>query len=378
MTVTPSLKSLLLAVFASGTFVRSDLHADPQAVAQDLTVYHIGNSLTRNLPLDRLKALFASAGTTYRYGQQLGPGFRLEMHLINAKPGTPSAKIGRYNLVEPYSQYSDAFKKFTFDAVVLQPFQMPLDLEAKTEKAPYFTLGDLQAASAFIDYARGKTKPGKGRWDLENPNTDHVACERFYIYATWPGPEVVQAHQPPNFAAYYAQPYKEGKVSCADFYTQLVNRLNERHPDLPVPVRMIPAGEIFAALDEKIRTGKLPGIAEFYARNQPYFIKARRNNPKPSPFDPDAFDPAAGVLNLFADGIHLNDQPHNGEDSGTIGSYVAALTVFSTLSGKCPVGLTAAPYEQFNAKADAALIEALQQTVWSVVAGHPHSGVKKP
>jgi hypothetical protein len=84
------------------------------------------------------------------------------------------------------------------------------------------------------------------------------------------------------------------------------------------------------------------------------------------------------VLNLFADGIHLNDQPHNGEDSGTIGSYVAALTVFSTLSGKCPVGLTAAPYEQFNAKADAALIEALQQTVWSVVAGHPHSGVKKP
>jgi hypothetical protein len=84
------------------------------------------------------------------------------------------------------------------------------------------------------------------------------------------------------------------------------------------------------------------------------------------------------VLNLFADGIHLNDQPHNGEDSGTIGSYVAALTVFSTLSGKSPIGLTVAPYEQFDAKADAALIEALQQTVWSVVAGHPHSGVKKP
>jgi 3,4-dihydroxy 2-butanone 4-phosphate synthase/GTP cyclohydrolase II len=68
---------------------------------------------------------------------------------------------------------------------------MPLDLEATTEKPPFFTVGDLQAASAFIDYARGKTKPGKGRWDLENPNTDHVACERFYIYATWPGAESV-------------------------------------------------------------------------------------------------------------------------------------------------------------------------------------------
>jgi len=348
------------------------------AIADDLTVYHIGNSLTRNLPLDRLKALFADADVSYNYGQQLGPGFRLEMHLINAAPGTPIARIGRYNLVEPYSQYSDAFKKFTFDAVVLQPFAMPLDLEAKTEKPPFFTLGDLQAASALIDYARGKTKPGKGRWDLEHPNTDHLACERFYIYATWPGAEVVQVHQPPTFAAYFEQPYPGGKISCADFYTQLVNRLNQRHADLPVPVRMIPAGEVFAALDVKIRDGELPGIVEFYTRNQPYFVKARRNNPKPSPFDPEQFDPAAGVLNFYADGVHLNDQPHNGEDSGTIGSYVAALTVFSTLSGKSPVGLTAAPYEQFDAKADAALIEAIQQAVWSVVAGHPHTGVVKP
>jgi hypothetical protein len=31
----------------------------------------------------------------------------------------------------------------------------------------------------------------------------------------------------------------------------------------------------------------------------------------------------------------------------------------------------------FDAKADAALIEAVQQTVCSVVVGHPHSGVKK-
>lgn len=347
------------------------------SAAEPLRVYHIGNSLTRNLPLDRLKALFADAGIAYDYGQQLGPGFRLEMHLINAAPGTPVAKIRRYNLVEPYSQYSDAFKKFTFDAVVLQPFQMSLDLEAKTAKAAFFTFGDLQAASALMDYARGRTKPGQGRWDLEHPNTDHVACGRFFIYATWPGAENVLAHQPPTFASYYAQPYRNenGKMSCADFYHQLVNRLNERHAGLPQPVRLIPAGEVMAKLDALIREGKLPGIAAFYARNQPYFVKARRNNPKKSPFDPDAFDPQAGVLNFYADGIHLNDQPHNGEDSGAIGSYVAALTVFTTLSGKSPVGLTVAPYEQFDAKQDDELIQALQQAVWSVVAGHPLSGV---
>jgi hypothetical protein len=368
-----NLRRLLLA-FA---LVAAALLFKLQVRAEPLRVYHIGNSLTRNLPLDRLKALFADAGIAYDYGQQLGPGFRLEMHLINAAPGTPIAKIGRYNLVEPYSQYSDAFKKFTFDAVVLQPFQMPLDLDAKTDKAPGYTLGDIQAASALIDYARGKTKPGKGRWDLENPNTSHVASERFFIYATWPGAENVLAHQPPTFADYYAQPYRNenGRMSCADFYHQLVKRLNERHADLPQPVRLIPAGEVFAKLDALIREDKLPGIAAFFARNQPYFVKARRNNPKQSPFDPDAFDPKAGVLNFYADGIHLNDQPHNGADSGTIGSYVAALTVFSTLSGKSPVGLTAAPYEQFGAKQDAELLKALQQTVWSVVAGHPLTGV---
>lgn len=68
----------------------------------------------------------------------------------------------------------------------------------------------------------------------------------------------------------------------------------------------------------------------------------------------------------------------NGEDSGTIGSYVAALTVYSTLSGQSPVGLTTAPYEQFDAKADAGLIEALQETVWEVVSNHPHTGLGGP
>ena len=66
----------------------------------------------------------------------------------------------------------------------------------------------------------------------------------------------------------------------------------------------------------------------------------------------------------------MNDQPHNGNDSGTIGSYVAALTIFATLTGNRPVGLTVAPYEQFDARMDTALVRALQETVWDVVADH--------
>jgi hypothetical protein len=106
---------------------------------------------------------------------------------------------------------------------------------------------------------------------------------------------------------------------------------------------------------------------EVNERNQAYFIKSRRNNKKPSPFDPEKFDPSAGVLNFYADGVHMNDQPHNGVDSGTIGSYVAALTIFATLTGNSPVGLTATPYEQFDEKTDAGLVKELQETVWEVV-----------
>jgi hypothetical protein len=39
-----------------------------------------------------------------------------------------------------------------------------------------------------------------------------------------------------------------------------------------------------------------------------------------------------------------------------------------TLTGDSPVGLTAAPYEQFEEKMDADLVRVLQATVWEVVA----------
>ncbi len=40
----------------------------------ELRVYHIGNSLTRNIPLERLQNLFESVGGKYEYGTQLGGG----------------------------------------------------------------------------------------------------------------------------------------------------------------------------------------------------------------------------------------------------------------------------------------------------------------
>jgi len=344
---------------------------------KDIRVYHLGNSLTRNIPVERLAELFEAAGGEYDYGIQLGGGHQLQQHLSKRNHGNKPGE-GQYNLKKPYGEYDHAFKNFKFDAVVLQPYHEPLDAEATSfDRWPWYTAGALQAASEFIDYARGKTEPGEEAWHRRNPNTEHVATDRFYIYATWPWVREILPGK--TYSEVWESEFDGGKLPCRGYFRTLVEKLNERHPDLPVPVRMIAVGEVFNQLDKKIRAGELPGIAEFYERNQSYYIKARgpkKENSKGATFHPEEFQPDAGVLNFYADNTHLNDQPHNGKDSGTIGSYVAAITFYATLTGESPVGLTVKPYEMFDAEQDAELIKALQETVWEVVTTHPQSGVR--
>jgi hypothetical protein len=344
----------------------------------DLTVYHLGNSLTRNIPLERLQLLFESEGGSYGYGIQLGGAHKLEQHLSKRNHDNAPGE-GRYNTVEPYGEYDNAFKNYKFDAIVLQPYLSVLDKEIKvTDIWPYFEAGAIQAASEFIDYARAKIEPGDEMWHRIHANTGNVASGNFYLYATWPRAEHILAFEEPTYAAYYEQSFKEGSIHCKQYFEKLVNRLNEMHPDLPEPVRLIPAGQVLAELDKKIRNGNLPGISEFYERNQDYYIKSRRNNNRPSPFDPDTFQSETGVLNFYADAVHMNDQPHNGKDSGTIGSYCAAVTIYAVLTGLSPVGLTAGPYEMFDTAKDKELIEAIQKTVWEVVTSEPLTGVHLP
>ena len=166
----------------------------------------------------------------------------------------------------------------------------------------------------------------------------------------------------------------EQTVPNRDFFDQLVNTVNDDNPGLTEPIRVIPAGEVLFALDEKIRNNELPGVEAFFTRPEvaAYYANARDadgDGEVTDDFPFDGFDADRGVLNFYADGIHLNDQPHNAGDSGTIGAYVVALTWYATLTGESPVGLTAEPYELLDPRQDAELIRALQQTVWDVVTG---------
>ncbi len=339
-----------------------------------LTVYFIGNSLTRNIPLERLQKLFESGGISYDYGMQLGGGHQLDQHLSKRnhdnKPGE-----GKFNTKDPYGEYDHAFKNNLFNAVVLQPYNSILDKEIKvTNGWPYFEAGALQAASEFIDYATGNTEPGTGAWHREHPNKLHKATDKIYIYGTWPKAEqILSVEGQKTYTAFYEQPFEQGSFHCEGYFKQLVNRLNQMHPELKNPVKLIPAGKVFSELDKKIRNKILPGIEDFFKRNQSYYIKARDEK---SAFKPETFQFEKGVLNVYADNVHMNDQPHNSKDSGTIGAYIAALTLYAVLTGYSPVGLTAEPYEMFDPQKDAALIKAIQETVWNVVSDDPLTGVK--
>ncbi|MEM1213704.1 MAG: hypothetical protein AAGI68_15560 [Planctomycetota bacterium] len=367
---------------------------------QPKTVYHIGNSLTFGLSLDRLAKLFASQGVTYDYGTQMGAGIPLSAHVtkIHGFTGKPFKR----NNVEskPFtSDHEVAFANHTFDAVVIQPYLAWLETdefkamaEARGRTWNPQQIGDRQAMSILIARALG---------DNSRQNT---ASPRFYLYATWPRLSALNPPrgEPKTFAEHWASPYNPKAPSPAwavpnrVFFDELLRRVNEDNPQLERPVKLIPVGEVLARLDVMIRDGTLPGFEAYMMRdsvpvtadgtplqtrkgparsNREYYRTARlAPNRKTGEVELVAFFPfegtynqAFGVQNLYCDAIHMNDQPHAKTEDGTLGAYIAALTIYSVMTGQSPVGLPADAWERIDPKADAELIRAVQETVWQVV-----------
>ncbi len=384
------------AVFVaiSASLVRADQEGDT------ISAYYIGNSLIRNLSLDRLAKLFESAGQNYEYGSQLSGGRRLYAHLADR---TANGRTFRRNNLQssPFGDYVQALQQFNFDALVLQSSRAWL-----TDRTPENEIetGDLEAISGFIEYATGK-----------NP-ARHSAIQRIYVYGAWPGYSFMLQRTDLDKNLDGIVTYDEFWEASMDttqsnpdltipnrkFFVEMLSALNEKYPDLEFPVRLISVGDVFAALDEKIRAGKLPGLAEHLTRkkklmvgdlerpsNFEYYREARRGQPgaryfslEGSPLDPTAEDypgyvQSEGIRNVYADLAHMNDQPHNGDDDGALGGYIASLTFYSVLSGKSPIGLTTDPWERIDPSADAELVRFLQKTVWEVVTEDPLSGLNE-
>lgn len=372
------------------------------------TVYHIGNSLTFGLSLDRLAKLFESEGIAYEYGTQMGAGIPLSAHVtkIHGYTGKPFKR----NEVESKPFTSDhelAFANHTFDAVVLQPYMAWIETDdfkamasARGREWNEQQIGDRQAMNILIRRALG-----------ENAN-QNVASQRFYLYATWPRLSALNPPrgEPKSFAEHWESPYDPTAPSPAwsmptrESFRELLHRVNKDNTQLEQPVRMIPVGEVLARLDVMIRNGELPGFEAYMMRdtvpltgdgtpvstwqgearsNREYYRTARLTKNKKTgetelvsffPFE-GTYEPAFGVQNLYCDAIHMNDQPHAKAEDGTLGAYVAAITIYSVMTGNSPVGLTTEPWERIDPIADAELVRAVQEAVWKVVRSDPTTGV---
>ena len=157
---------------------------------------------------------------------------------------------------------------------------------------------------------------------------------------------------------------KGDQCQSRDYFSKLIACVDtELAPKLGGPVRMIPVGEVWYECDKRIKAAAIPGLAELYARG-PAFVPG---------WKPDT-GIKAGVNVFYADGIHPNPMPHL---TGNVPNYVNGLTICAVLSGKSPVGMTGAIYGMDD-EGDAALIRALQETVWEVVKRYPHSGTGLP
>ena len=402
-------------------------------IGDDVTAYFVGNSLTRGLTLgdnyspaaggDRLGQLFADAGGDLDYGGQAIGGGRLFAHLDKQGGRGGSSSMGSGSLdgqfntfnnsPTNYGEYDDALSNFGFDALILQPFQFEVDVTPPTPSDGDFVIGDRQATNAFIDYALGDGPrddlPGRffpaefdddgvndGRFDLNNRNLRPTpATDRFYIYETQGSLDGLNARtNNGTYADFYDSPddpnlpenQQQGTRGYTEALVNAVNSDNATNDALDDPVRVIPVGAVLAELDRQIRDDALPGIEDYFDRNATYYREGRDRDDDGSVLDDfpfEGFRRDQGVKNFYTDLIHFNPRSHNDEDAGSIGAYVAGLTVYTTLTGNDPAGVFPtfggmAVYEKLDPTADAALIAALQGTVFDVVRNDPLSGVPVP
>lgn len=428
---------------ATITLTVTDAPAVPGPEGKRYSFYFIGNSLTLGLTTGapeiqgRFHGLFKDRGHIMDFGSLGGAGVNLDEHWmglrtfdgsfmkqgikddqseINLENGWagPSPDFG----VSFFRDYNFAFQGKqrdydgtiltgnTFTGIVLQPYQAFIEADEYTASVQSTwsgtlgsatALGDRQAINNFIWYATGN-----------NPSS-HVATQRIYIYSPWPSLPGIEAKAVDtnsdgvySFEEFYDSPYDPPKnpaiatqtkeyVPSRAYMTTLMNALTADNPG--VDMRLIPVGEVMAQLDTLIRNGQLPGVADYFDRNSLYYLNARIDaDPdlatagfvyiypagQPGNFTSD-FVQDQGVKNFYCDGIHMNDQTHNDADSGTLGAYIAAATVYACLTGENPnlhtVEQVAARYEKIDPVQDQALVEKIQEVVWSVVTADPRTKV---
>ncbi len=259
-------------------------------------LYLIGNSVTDAINYGGLDALAESKGNTHNWGRHMIPGAPLQWIWDHPNDGISEP---------PYGLYPNALPNYTWDAISLQPFDRGLD-------GPD---GDVTMGANYINLAKGKS-----------PNM------QVYVYSRWPRKQSTFPETADAWNQLWTRTYGSSGPNTeetADYFVKLTNRLRTNHTDIK-PVLMVPVGQVFQALNNKMKAGQVPGYTS--------------------------------IWQVYSDGIHM---------TGT-GSYIASVTYYATLYGQDPRGLSV-PSQYGTIGPDVARI--IQETAWSVVTTEPLSGV---
>lgn len=279
------------------------LHAAPDAPpAGPLRVYHLGHSLV-GLDMPAMLAQLAPEGHDYRLQQ--GWGTSLKQHW---EDGTAIPGLAGENPAAVWHAARAAVASGEYDAFVMTE---------SVEIRDAIRWGD------SWDYAARFARAAREA----NPAT------RVYLYETW-----------------HLLTDREGWLERLDrdldrYWEGEILRRVQATPGIDRPVRVIPAGQVFAR-----------------------FVRAVEAMP-------DGIDGIRGRADLFAltpegtqDPIHIND----------LGKYLVALTHYAVLYGRSPVGLPRALRRADGTPATApgpAAARLMQETVREVVTGYSRTGV---
>lgn len=260
-------------------------------------VYFIGNSVTDAINYGGVDAIAESKGNNHIWARHMIPGAPLSWLWTHPNDGFYE---------QPFGYPTSAFKNYEWDAISLQPFDRGLD----------GTDGDVAMAGNYINLAKGKS-----------PNV------QIYIYSRWPRKATAFPENASGWNTAWTQTYNQpggaNTNETKDYFEKLVYRLRTTHSDIK-PILMVPVGQVFHALNQKMAAGQVPGYAN--------------------------------IWQVYSDGIHLT----------SVGAYIAAVTFYSTMYKADPRG-TVVPSQYGTIGSDLASV--IQQTAWEVVAKEVLSGV---
>ena len=284
--------TFIICGLAAGAYAQSS-----GAGLEKLRAFYFGNSLTGCTNPQWHEELGESAGKKWVTDMMAGAGWPLWMHRRELRPGEADLSTGpRGDLtIDPEFMESASYKAKQFyrgapwDAIVMQPFFFSLEHTVEklwgTEFDEPTDVGSIAAASDIIQLYLKTNPQGRayiyadwppmeaGRIPPENERPEWAQKEGVRIAAAefpkreefdyeeeWLGKEYVGGNK--------ERPWKHN-WRCQDIHYKLFEALKDKFPELWAEgrLRMIPTGDIFMALERKMKAGEVPGIesiGEYY------------------------------------------------------------------------------------------------------------------